>query len=100
LELKDGSPQNSQGLDDAIWAIQHWGVQGIVVGGYSQGNASDSNKATALALADFVVSELAKAGVRAKATVIPLEGSSPVHGVENGVEFDVVSPPLHVGAKP
>lgn len=42
-------------IDDAIWAIQHWGVQGIAVGGYSQGNASDESKAAALSSTRLLV---------------------------------------------
>jgi hypothetical protein len=93
LEFKDGVPQKGQTLDDAIWAIQHWGVQGIAVGGYSQGNASDESKATALALSEFIVAELAKVGVRASPRVLPGERSDRIRGVAQGVEFEVVRNP-------
>lgn len=94
LDLQDGAPQDSQTLDDAIWAIQLWGVQGISVGGYSQGNASDESKATALALAEFIVAKLAKVGVRATPGVLSGERSARIQGVVQGVEFEVVRNPV------
>ena len=100
MQLEDGRPQQSQGLDDAVWAIQHWGVQGITVGGYSDGNASDKNKATALSIAEFAVAELAKVGIRANAMVLPTEQSQRVRGESAGVEFEVVRAPQREGTKP
>ena len=93
LDVQDGLPQPSQTLDDAIWAIQHWGVQGIAVSGYSQGNGSDEDKAAALALAEFVTAELARVGVRAKPGVLPGERSERIGDVAQGIEFEVIKPP-------
>ncbi|HMU23192.1 MAG TPA: hypothetical protein PKC48_12915, partial [Sphingorhabdus sp.] len=100
MQLDDSRPQQGQGFEDAVWAIQHWGVQGITVGGYSGGNASEENKATALALAEFAVAELAKVGIRANATVLPTEPSQRVRGESAGVEFEVVRSPKREGPKP
>ena len=93
LEMKDGIPQKSQSLDDAIWAVQHWGVQGITVAGFAQGNASDASKETALAIAQFVVAELAKQGVRANAILLAPERSRGTGATAVGVEFEIVRGP-------
>ncbi len=93
IEFKDGAPQQSQMLSDAIWAIQHWGIQGLSVAGFSQGNASDSDRTNALAVAQFVVAELGKIGVRANATILSSERSQRIRGTTAGVEFEVVKAP-------
>ena len=93
LEMKDGIPQKSQSLDDAIWAVQHWGVQGITVAGFAQGNANDASKETALAIAQFVVAELAKQGVRANAILLAPERSRGIGANAVGVEFEVIRGP-------
>ena len=91
--MKDGIPQKSQSLDDAIWAVQHWGVQGITVAGFAQGNASDASKETALATAQFVVGELGKQGIRANAILLAPERSRGIEANAIGVEFEVVREP-------
>jgi len=100
MQLNDGRPQQGQGFEDAVWAIQHWGVQGIAVRGYTGENASDEDKAAALALAQFAVAELAKVGIRAHAVALPTEQSQSVRGERAGVEFEVVRAPQREETKP
>ena len=100
MQMNDGRPQQGQGFEDAVWAIQHWGVQGITVGGYTAGNVSDEDKAAALALAQFAVAELAKVGVRANAVALPTEQAQRLRGESAGVEFEVVRAPQREGTKP
>lgn len=98
IEMKDGVPQQSQELADTIWAIQRWGIQGITVGGYSTGNASEDDKASALAIARFGAAELARAGVRANSIVLPAERVQRYGSRAVGIEFEVVRGPARRGA--
>lgn len=98
IEMKDGIPQRSQELADTIWAIQRWGVQGVSVSGYSSVNASDGDKSSARAIAQFGVAELEKAGVRANAKVLPAE-SAQRYGLRSvGIEIEVVRGPARRGS--
>jgi uncharacterized hydrophobic protein (TIGR00271 family) len=100
IEIADGTPQRSPALDDAIWAIDRWGVQEIVVAGVTEGNASDENNTAALALAEFVVGELAKTGIRAGAAVLSQDGLQRIPRDGSGVEIGVVKGPRRGDALP
>lgn len=99
LELKDGATQRSAELDDVLWAIDRWGVQGISVVGFSRESASDEGRATALALAQFGVEELAKLGVRAQASPEPGQRRPRTAEAEDGVEFEIIRKPQRPGAE-
>ncbi len=97
LSLKDGQPQTNQQLDDTVWAILRWGVQGIAVNGFAGRNATDADKAAARTLADFVVAELDRNGITARAGILPADRAQKViraeSGAESGVEFDLIRKP-------
>ncbi len=93
IDLKGGSPLGNQALADAIWAIQRWGVQGISVAGYMQGGRTDAAKASALAAADYAVSQLADAGVRGSAQVLTDDRLQRGLPGAAGVVFTIVKPP-------
>ncbi|MBX9664271.1 MAG: DUF389 domain-containing protein [Novosphingobium sp.] len=90
---EDGAPQGNGALADAVWAIQRWGVQGISVAGYLQGAGTEAANATALAAAQYAVSQLANAGIRGSAKVLP--GDRLQRGLPGpaGVVFEIVRPP-------
>ncbi len=100
IEIADGTPQRSPALDDAIWAIERWGVQGFVVAGVTEGNVSDENNTAALALAEFVVGELAKTDIRAGAAVLSQDGLQRIPRGGSGVEIGVVTRPRRGDALP
>lgn len=100
VELREGAPQRGPELDDAIWAIDRWDVQGISVAGLSTGNASEESKTAALALAEFAARELAKTGIRANASVLAQERLQPTQADVTGVEFEVVKGPRRDTAQP
>jgi len=100
LRLMDGAPAGNQALDEAVWAIQRWGVQGIAVGGFARGNATAEDRASAFAFAEFAVAALTQAGVRASATLLPTERSGRMRGDATGVEFEIVRPPARDAAQP
>lgn len=93
VAFREGAPRAGTELENAIWAIERWGVQGMTVSGFAGSNASDEDKATARALSEFVVTELAKAGIKANATI--LAPTPPQRGRTDatGVEFEVVRQP-------
>ena len=59
-KINDGSPVTSRDLEDTIWALERWGVQGGAVAGVVSATATDDDKAKALVIANYVVSALAK----------------------------------------
>lgn len=91
LELKDGAPQRSPALDDAIWAIERWGVQGVRVTGFANAGSPDQRKAMPLAFAQFAVGELAKSGV--SATPDATENRQNAGVTSDGVQFEIVRSP-------
>lgn len=93
MQLNGSRFRTDQGLDDAVWAIQRWGVQGIDVRGFAEMNDTDERKKTALALAELAVAELAKVGIRANPLVLPSEELQRFRGKSAGVEFKIVREP-------
>lgn len=93
IEGKDGSQQGNEALADAIWAIQRWGVQGITVAGYMRGARTDAANISALAAAEYAVSQLAAAGVRSSAKVLADERLQRDLPGPAGVVFTIVRPP-------
>lgn len=100
LEVKEGAPARDEALDMALWAIQRWGVQGIAIAGFSNGNASDEDKAAGLALARFVQSELGKLGVRAAASTGEETPQGLLADGAGGVEITIVRPPPRAPVSP
>lgn len=93
IPLKDGAPQGNGALDNAVWAIQRWGVQGVSVAGYLQGAGQEAASKAAQAAAKYAVSELANAGIRGNATVLPAERVGRDLPGPAGVVFEIVRPP-------
>jgi len=75
-------------------------VQGFVVAGVTEGNVSDENNTAALALAEFVVGELAKTDIRAGAAVLSQDGLQRIPRGGSGVEIGVVTRPRRGDALP
>jgi hypothetical protein len=98
--MSNGSPQLTPALDDTIWAIDRWGVQGITVSGVAGENASEANKATARLLAQFAVNRLAAADINGRATVMAPDRSPHASGNRSGVEFEVVKAPRRATVQP
>ncbi|WP_246623377.1 DUF389 domain-containing protein [Sphingomonas colocasiae] len=96
VALKDGAPQPGAALDDAVWAIERWGVQGLNVAGFAGANASDADRETAAALSRYAVETLAKAGIKANAT--PPAPTQRPRTAASGVEFEVVRQPKRAAA--
>jgi len=93
VELRDGSPVNTRDLDDTIWALDRWGVQGIAVAGVVNANATEDDKTKALAVANYVVSQLSKVGIAAQPSVQQSSGPQGVSHGGTGVEIEVVKGP-------
>ncbi|HQV02557.1 MULTISPECIES: TIGR00341 family protein [unclassified Novosphingobium] len=100
LTLKDGVPVVNEALETAFWAVDRWGVQGITVAGFSNGNASDEDRALGLAIATAIKAELGKRGITAIASsprVTPPEWRV---GGTLGIEIGVVrAPPRAIAAE-
>jgi len=88
-----GVAQRSPALDDAIWAIERWGVQGLTVSGIANGNMSDEDRAIALSLAHLVVAELAASGITATPAVAPINSMIAFPDSGQGVEMLVIRAP-------
>jgi hypothetical protein len=93
VDIKDGAPLRNPSLDDAIWAIERWGVQGIQVTGFATSGSPDQRKTMALSFAQFAVGELTKSGIDASASTVPADHSPRADTASDGVEFEVVRKP-------
>ncbi|MGE3691004.1 MAG: TIGR00341 family protein [Novosphingobium sp.] len=100
VATEDGKPQRSVALDDALWAVGRWGVQGIEVAGVTGGNLGDDDKAKALVLSQFVVDVLGKAGIRAQAVAMTPERVAANSGAGAGIEFRIVRDPVRPPPQP
>jgi len=97
LQLKDGELQRNPALDNVIWAIERWGVQGVRITGFASGDSLDQRRAMALTFAEFAVEELAKSGVSASAAPDAAVNSRQAGATSDGVEFQVVRKPPRLG---
>lgn len=93
IEIKNGVPQRNKELYDAIWAIDRWGVQGIAIGGFARKNATEEDKAAALALSEYAAAELARAGIKAHPVMLAPDRASRISEDNTGIEVLVVKPP-------
>lgn len=101
VPLTADAASSAEALDTAIWAIDRWGVQGLVAAGLSRGNATEEARARAQQVAELAVDKLADVGIRARAEAMPpaQAGNRPVSA--EGIEFQIVrDPPARNGETP
>jgi len=89
VEMAGGLPVSNLALENALWAIERWGVQGVAVAAFS-----DRGQVEAKALSDFAIAALAKEGVRATASVDDITGFRDLPQTRTGVSFEVVRRPM------
>lgn len=89
IEMSGGLPISNQSLENALWAIERWGVQGITVTGFSD-QGQDETKA----LSDFAVAALARVGIRATASGDARVGLDDLPRTTTGVSFEIVRRPV------
>jgi hypothetical protein len=84
-----GEPASNASLEDALWAIERWGVQGIGVTGFSAQGQDEAKT-----LSDFAVAALARVGIRATASRDTEAGLSDLPRTTTGVSFEIVRRPV------
>lgn len=97
IAVQDGAPQRNAALEDAIWAINRWGVQGITVAGLVNANVASADQSQALGLARFVSTELQGLGIRSRPISLEQERLLLAPRGEAGVLVFIVAPPRRSG---